>query len=108
MNPMFGPPTSIRRLPLMTEIDTLDDVLASFLADHSGTVIGASRVMNPLLAVWEAAHTLSETAALPVERMLTVLVKRQHTSHDELARMVDDVREAVQSDMGARPVPAVV
>jgi hypothetical protein len=105
---MFGPPTSMRRLPLMSELEALDDVLASFLTDHNGTVIGRSRVMNPLLAVWEAAHTVSEAAAMPVERMLTVLVKRQHTSHDELSRMVDDVREAVRSDMGARPVPAVV
>jgi hypothetical protein len=92
----------------MSELEALDDVLASFLTDHNGTVIGRSRVMNPLLAVWEAAHTVSEAAAMPVERMLTVLVKRQHTSHDELSRMVDDVREAVRSDMGARPVPAVV
>ncbi len=129
---MFGPSTSIRRQPLMTEpvggdsepgqvhepdssrvatqreLDKLDDVLVSFLAEHDETIIGTSRVMNPLLAVWEAAHDVSDVAAEPVERMLTVLVKRQHTSHDELARMVDAVREAVRSDVDARPVPAAV
>lgn len=125
MNLMFGPLTSFLTFPPETESVTLDTeprpfhdpegslaarqheldkltaALETFLAVYSDSVIGRSRVMNPLLTLWEAAHDVSDAAAVPVERMLTVLVKRQHTSHDELERMVEEVREAVRSDRPA-------
>ncbi|MGO9341364.1 MAG: hypothetical protein ACLP6E_02415 [Acidimicrobiales bacterium] len=92
------------RVVTQHEVEKLADALEIFLAVHSDSVIGTSRVMNPLLTLWEAAHDVSDAAAEPIERMLTVLVKRQHTSHDELARMVDEVREAVRSDTPAHSV----
>lgn len=77
----------------------LSEALDAFVAAHNDTVIGTSRVINPLLVLWEAAHRVSEAAAAPVERMLTVLVSRQHTSHVELQRMVDEVKATFPAEI---------
>jgi hypothetical protein len=82
----------------------LGEALDAFIAAHDDAVIGISRVINPLLGLWEVAHAVSDAAARPIEEKLTVFVKRQCTSRAELARMTDDVREALRSDM-AEPAP---
>ncbi len=74
----------------------LSEASVAFLAAHKDQVIGTSRVLNPLLELWEVAHDVSDEAAGPIERMLTVLVKRQYTSYDELVRMIDEVDVAVR------------
>lgn len=116
---MLGSLTSILRQPqtLSTnQVDQLQDperphdtvpgrlgeALHTFLSEHDDTVIGTSRVINPLLDLWAVAHEKSEAAAKPVEHMLTVLVGRQHTSGKELARMADEVAEAARSDNTVR------
>lgn len=76
----------------------LGDILEAFVAEHNDSVIGTSRVINPLLDLWAVVHDESAAAARPVERMLTVLVNRQHTSGEELARMVGEIEEAARSD----------
>ena len=77
----------------------LEEELQVFLAGHQDSVIGTSRVINSLLDLWDVAKDESQAAAGPVEHMLTVLVKRQCTSHDELARMADQVRQACRPDI---------
>ena len=83
----------------------LGEVLSAFLSEHHDSVIGTSRVINPLLDLWAVAHEESEEVARPIERMLTVLVNRQHTSGEELARMVGEIEEAARSD-GAEREPS--
>jgi len=68
--------------------------LDAFLKAHNDSVIGTSHVINPLLDLWKSVHDESEAAASPIEKMLTALVRRNHTSHKELARMVDEVIKA--------------
>ena len=76
----------------------LEEALRIFLAEHQDSVIGSSRVVNPLLDLWDVAREESQEAAEPVEHMLSVLVHRQCTSHDELAKMADRIRQACRPD----------
>jgi hypothetical protein len=79
------PPVEIRQSsPLREKLD-------SFVAAHQEPVISRNRIINPLLELWDLVQHESPEAALPVERLLSDLVGRHHTSAGELARMVDDV-----------------
>jgi hypothetical protein len=113
---MLGPFTTFRILPIAEGPEAprepgepatpeqiarreLGEALDAFLAAHDDAVIGISRVINPMLGLWEAAHAVSGAAARPIEEKLTVFVKRQCTSRAELARMTNEVKEALRSDM---------
>jgi hypothetical protein len=79
------PPLEIRQL------SPLRDQLEAFLAAHQDPVISRNRIINPLLELWDVVQRESPEAALPIERLLSALAGRLHTSADELARMVEEV-----------------
>ena len=58
-------------------------------------MISKNRIVNPLLELWDVVQKESPEAALPIERLLSALVGRLHTSGDELARMVENVARLV-------------
>jgi len=70
--------------------------LAAFVAAHQDPVISKNRIVNPLLELWDVVQKESPEAALPIERLLSALVGRLHTSGDELARMVEKIQIPVR------------
>ena len=95
------PPGEDRELTLVVRAQ-----LDAFLAAHDESVISTSRIINPLLDLWDFVHNESPDAARPIERLLTVLVGRLHTSSAELARMVDDVTSEVPAARSTKRVRA--
>jgi hypothetical protein len=66
------------------------------IADGHGTgAISASRMIDPLLDLWALATAVDHLAAVPVESLLTVLVRRSITTTDELAQMTGAVSRAL-------------
>lgn len=72
----------------------LEENIDTFLASHQG-VTSASRVISPLLEIWELANALDRSVAEPVEALLTALVTRELTTDKELAGVMGEVRAAL-------------
>jgi hypothetical protein len=69
------------------------------------TIIPAAQVINLLLDVWSAAQSIHPSVALPVEGLLTILVRRSATTPSELAATLDEIRiAAVQANVFASAV----
>jgi len=80
------------------DVQALEQAIESFLDDinsQDSRVISASRVINPLLAIWGHAHDIDSAVAVPVEQLLTVLTGRKLTTPSELARTMGEVRVAL-------------
>lgn len=79
------------------EIEHLNREIAELLALHGVGVNSASRVINPLLAIWSAANEIDPTAALPIQNLLSVLPHRALISADELNAVFAEMHVAIDS-----------
>lgn len=86
------------------EIQELTDAMAAFLDEHGGTVVSASRVVNPLLNLWSLAHAVDPIVAAPIEELLTALRGRTLTTPDELTAAVAKVRDLLGDESVLAPV----
>ncbi|HZD66403.1 MAG TPA: hypothetical protein VE152_09915 [Acidimicrobiales bacterium] len=85
-------------------LEHLDQEIDSFLGAHTDTAISASRVINPLLDLWQVASAMDPSVAAPVETLLTALVQRELTTPGELQEFMDQMRAAaiaLETESGA-------
>ena len=75
----------------LVRLDEAVTVLDSYLWE---TVIPTGRIINPLLDVWDAAHSIAADVSSPVEQLLTTLVSRHLITPTELVCVLDKVRVA--------------
>ena len=74
-----------------TDVFALEAGIAAFRAAHSSGSFSTSRTVNPLLDLWELAHQVDPTVAVPLESLLSVLVRRSLTTSVELSDTLDRV-----------------
>ena len=86
-----GASTSTASCEAVARLDQAVAGLGPYLAE---AFIPASAVINPLLDVWDAAHSIDPCASSPVEPLLTVLVTRTWVTPSELTATLDEVRAA--------------
>jgi len=77
-----------------TALARLSEALDGLALYMSEPVIPAGRVINPLLDVWDAAHSVDPYVGSPVEQLLTVLLTRTSVTPAELNSVLDEVRAA--------------
>ena len=82
-------------------IEQLDSSIDALLAAYTGQVVSASRVVNPLLALWKRVSEVNRAAARPIEALLTVLARRELLRTAELAQTMRDVRETLHAEATA-------
>ena len=75
----------------LVRLDEAIAVLAPYLRE---TVIPTGRIINPLLDVWDAAHSIAADVSSPVEQLLTTLVTRHLITPTELVSVLDKARIA--------------
>lgn len=76
-------------------IAALQQGMDAFLSGHQDLAISASRVINPLLELWELAVKVDPAVARPVEDLLRALVGRELTTSQELAATMAEVRASL-------------
>jgi len=75
--------------------DAADDLVATFEGE---TYISTSRLINPLLELWEKASAVGAEVARPVEHLLTAYNSdRSVATPDELADLAKTLRERADS-----------
>ena len=90
-------------LPRVVATPVIDDAavaalregLASLRTSYGVGAVSASRTINPLIDLWGLASTVDSSVALPIETLLTVLVRRSLTTTVELAATADAVERAL-------------
>ena len=58
------------------------------------TVIPTGRIINPLLDVWDAAHSIAADVSFPVEQLLTTFIILHLITPTELVSVLGKVRIA--------------
>lgn len=64
-------------------------------ATLSGVVVPSRRYVPAVLELWEMADAVSAEAAAPLEALLRHLVRRQHTTRDEISAAFAQARQAL-------------
>jgi len=84
------PDAEAARGRLLEGMEMLDSTLAGWK-----TVVPSRRVVRPVLELWEMADAIDSSAAAPLERLLSHLTGRRHTTTDEVAATLAEVRLAL-------------
>ena len=74
----------------------LDEAIAVVDPYLRESVIPTGRIINLLLDVWDAAHSIAADVSSPVEHLLTTLVTRHLITPAELESVLDNVRIAAR------------
>lgn len=80
------------RPPLEDRVNRLDETLKTldpYLREPSAC---AAALVNPLLVVWDAAHAVHPEVAIPVEKLLTGLLRRSTIPAADVFDAVGDMR----------------
>ena len=86
----------------MTEtVEQLRFAVSAFLADLNDETVSASRLINPLLNLWQLATSVDPTAAAPLEELLSVVSYRNLIARSELNEVLGRVLEGAMAVQGA-------
>lgn len=77
------------------EAQLLNEAMDRFQSAHRDGVVSVSRVINPLLGIWQLANDIDHALAVPIEQLLTALNGREMTTPQEIAATMDATREAL-------------
>ena len=77
------------------EVQLLNQAMDQFQSELRDGVISASRVINPLLGIWQLANDIDHVVAVPIEQLLTALTGREITTPREIAETMDATRAAL-------------
>ena len=83
-------------LPSAADVAEVRLALASLRTSFGAGAVSASRTINPLLDLWALTTAVDRCAAIPIEALLTVLVRRSITTTAEMAEMADRVEQMLQ------------
>jgi hypothetical protein len=79
------------RLRALDEIDTTERML------HD-SIIPAGAVADVLLDLWSTVHDVDHAAAVPLEELMTTLVRRSYTTPTELVPLFASTRMLLMSN----------
>jgi hypothetical protein len=74
------------------EVQLLNEAIDQFQSEQHDGVISVSRVINPLLGIWQLANDIDHSVAVPIEHLLTALTGREITTPQEIAETMDATR----------------
>jgi hypothetical protein len=60
-------------------------------------VVPSRRLMGPVLEMWDRADVVGPATAAPLERLLSHLMVRQHTTREEIRAALAEVRRTLES-----------
>ncbi|HET6809423.1 MAG TPA: hypothetical protein VFH50_00265 [Acidimicrobiales bacterium] len=66
-------------------------------ATLTAAVIPSRRLMSPVLDMWDQADVVGPATAAPLERLLSHLMVRHHTTREEVRATLAEVRRTLET-----------
>ena len=85
----------------------LDDAIAVLQPHLRETLISTRRIINPLLDVWDVAHSIDPEVSSLVEQLLSTTITRNLITPSELASTLDRIRVAALQATMVLAVPVI-
>lgn len=85
---------SDRRMARGSLIEAIE-VLETTLTGAAAAVVPSRRLMGPVLDMWDQADVIGPATAAPLERLLSHLMMRHHTTREEVRATLAEVRRTL-------------